>query len=41
MSRLTHGKEEDIARGKISETPLSDWDRKLEILDNRHNVITR
>jgi hypothetical protein len=23
MSRLTHGEEEDIAKGKISKTPLS------------------
>jgi hypothetical protein len=41
MSRLTRDKEEDIAKGKISKTPLSDWDRRLEILDNRHNVITK
>jgi hypothetical protein len=41
MSRLTHGKEEDIVKGKISKTPLSNWDRILEILDNRHNVITK
>jgi hypothetical protein len=34
MSRLTHGKEEDIAKGTISKTPLLDWDRRLEILDN-------
>jgi hypothetical protein len=41
MSRLTRGKEEDIAKGKISKTPLSDWDRRLEIFNNRHNVITK
>jgi hypothetical protein len=40
MSRLTRGEEEDIAKGEISKTPLSNWDRRLEILDNRHNVIT-
>ena len=40
MLRLTRGKEVDIAKGKISKTPLSNWDRRLEILDNRHNVIT-
>jgi hypothetical protein len=39
-SRLTRGKEEDITKGEISKTPLSNWDRRLEILDNRHNVIT-
>ena len=41
MSRLTRGKEEDVAKDKISKTPLSNWDRRLEILDNRHNVIKR
>jgi hypothetical protein len=41
MSRLTRGKEEDVAKDKISKTPLSNWDRRLEILDNRNNVITR
>jgi hypothetical protein len=40
-SKLTHGKEEDIAKGKICKTPLSIWDRTLEILDNKHNVITK
>jgi hypothetical protein len=39
--KLTRGKEEDIAKGEVSKTPLSNWDRRLEILDNRHNVITR
>ena len=39
--RLTRGKEEDIAKGEVSKTPLSNWDRRLEILDNRHNVITK
>jgi hypothetical protein len=34
MSRLTRGKEEDVAKDKISKTPLSNWDRRLEILDN-------
>ena len=41
MSRLTRGEEEDIAKGEISKTPLSNWDRRLEILDNRNNVITK
>jgi hypothetical protein len=41
MSRLTREKEEDIAKDKISKTLLSNWDRRLDILDNRHNVITR
>jgi hypothetical protein len=40
-SRLTCGKEEDIAKGKISKTPLSIWDGTLGILDNIHNVITK
>jgi hypothetical protein len=40
-SRLTHGEEKDIVKGEISRTPLSNWDRRLEILDSRHNVITR
>jgi hypothetical protein len=39
--KLTRGKEEDIAKGEISKTPLPIWDRRLEILDNRHNVITK
>jgi hypothetical protein len=39
--KLTRGKEEDIAKGEVSKTPLSNWDRRLEILDNRHNVITK
>ena len=41
MSRFTSSKEWDIAKGKISKTPLSNWDRRLEILDNRNNVITK
>jgi hypothetical protein len=41
MSRLTRGKEEDIAKDKISKTLFSIWDRRLEILDNRNNVITK
>ena len=39
--KLTRGKEEDIAKGEVNKTPLSNWDRRLEILDNRHNVITK
>jgi hypothetical protein len=31
MYRLTRGKEEDIAKGEVSKTPLSNWDRRLEI----------
>jgi hypothetical protein len=41
MSRPSCDKEEDIAKGRISKTSLSNWDRRLEILDNRHNVITK
>ena len=40
-SRLTHGKEGNIAKDKISKTPLSIWDRRLEILENGHSVIAR
>ena len=40
-SKLTRDKEEDIAKGGVSKTPLSNWNMKLEILDNRHNVITK
>jgi hypothetical protein len=39
-SKLTRDKEEDIAKGEVSKTPLSNWDRRLEILENRHSVIT-
>jgi hypothetical protein len=38
--KLTRGKEEDIAKGEVSKTSLSQWDRRLEILDNMHNIIT-
>jgi hypothetical protein len=41
MSRLTRGKEEDVAKDKISKTLFSNWDRRLEILENRNNVITK
>jgi hypothetical protein len=41
MSRLTRGKEYDVAKDKISKTPFSNWDRRLEILDNKNNVITK
>ena len=41
MSRLTHGEEEDVAKGEISKTPLSNWYKRLGILDSRHSVITR
>jgi hypothetical protein len=40
-SRLTRGEEEDIAKGEVSKTPLSNSDRILEILENEHNVITK
>jgi hypothetical protein len=30
-SKLTLGKEEDIAKGEVSKTLLSNWDRRLEI----------
>jgi hypothetical protein len=38
--KLTSGKEEDIAKGEVSKTPLPNWDRRLEILENGHSVIT-
>jgi hypothetical protein len=41
MSRLTHSKEEDVAKNKISKTPFSNWDRRLDILENGHSVITK
>jgi hypothetical protein len=40
-SRLTRGKEVDVAKGEISKVPLTNWDRRLEILDNRYNVINK
>jgi hypothetical protein len=40
-SRLSRGKEEDIAKGKVIKTLLSNWDRRLEILENGHSVITK
>jgi hypothetical protein len=40
-SRLSRGKEENIAKGKISKTSLSNWDKRLEILENAHSVITK
>jgi hypothetical protein len=40
-SRLTCGKEEDIAKGKIIKTSLSNWDRRLEISENEHSAITK
>jgi hypothetical protein len=39
--KLTLGKEEDITKGEVSKKSLSNWNMKLEILDNRHNVITK
>jgi hypothetical protein len=40
-SRLTRGKGDVVAKGEISKISLSNWDRRLEILDNRHHVITK
>jgi hypothetical protein len=40
MSRLTPSKEEDVAKDKISKTPFSNWDRRLDILENGQSVIT-
>jgi hypothetical protein len=37
---LASGKEYDITTGEISKAPLLNWDRRLEILDNGHRVIT-
>ena len=39
--KLTRGKEEDIAKGEVSKTPLSNWDRILEILENGCSIITK
>jgi hypothetical protein len=41
VSKLTRGKEEDIAKGEVSKTSLSDWDRILEILENGQSVISK
>jgi hypothetical protein len=40
-SRLTRDEEENIAKGEVIKTLLSNWDRRLQILDNGHNVITK
>jgi hypothetical protein len=40
-SRLSRDKEEDIAKGEVSKTPLPNWDRRLEILENGQSVITK
>jgi hypothetical protein len=40
-SRLAHGKEEYVAKDEISKALPLNWDRRLEVLDNRHNVITK
>jgi hypothetical protein len=40
-SELIRGKEEDIAKGEVSKVPLTSWDRRLEILDNRYDVIDK
>jgi hypothetical protein len=39
--RLTPSKDEVPTKGGIRKTPLSKWDRRLEILENRHSVITK
>jgi hypothetical protein len=39
--KLTRGKGEVVAKDEISKTPLSNWDRRLEILENKHSVITK
>ena len=39
--KLICGKEEDIAKGEVRKTLLPNWDGRLEIVDNRHNVITK
>jgi hypothetical protein len=41
MSRLTRGGEEDVAKDKMSKISFSNWDRRLEVLDNRNNVTTK
>jgi hypothetical protein len=41
VSKLTRSKEEDIAMGEVSKTPLSNCDRRLEILENGHSVVTK
>jgi hypothetical protein len=41
MSRLTRGREEDVAKDKISKTPFSNWDRGLEISEKGQSVITK
>jgi hypothetical protein len=40
-SELIRGKEEDIAKGEVRKVPLSNWDRRLEILENEQSVITK
>jgi hypothetical protein len=40
-ARLARGKDEVTTKGGRSKTPLSNWDERLEILDNKHNVITK
>jgi hypothetical protein len=39
--KITHDKEENIPEGEVSKTPLPNWDGRLEIVDNRHNVIAK
>jgi hypothetical protein len=40
-SRPARGAEEDIAKGEVIKTLLSNWDRRLEILENGHRVIIK
>jgi hypothetical protein len=40
-TRLARGKDEVTTKGENSKTPLSTRDERLEILDNKHNVITK
>jgi hypothetical protein len=40
-SRLVRCKEKDIAMGEISKVSLTNWDRRLEILDNIYDVINK
>jgi hypothetical protein len=39
--KITRGKEENITEGEVSKTPLPNWDGRLEIVDNIHNVIAK
>ena len=30
-----------MAKGEIGKTPISNWDKRLEILENMHSVTTK